>query len=184
MKIRFKDCLVIGFALFAMFFGAGNLIFPPQLGFLTGGKWDITFLAFSITSICVPILGIFAMGKAGGDIRRFAGKVHPLFADVFGTIIMLGIGPLLALPRTAATTYEIGVLPFSGSISPVVSSVVFFCYCVDFYYKAVKSNQYCRKVFDAGSYSCACSYYHSCDYVSAWPAQKSSAAEFLFKGIS
>ena len=138
MKIRFKDCLVIGFALFAMFFGAGNLIFPPQLGFLTGGKWDITFLAFSITSICVPILGIFAMGKAGGDIRRFAGKVHPLFADVFGTIIMLGIGPLLALPRTAATTYEIGVLPFSGSISPVVSSVVFFVIVLIFTIKPSK----------------------------------------------
>ena len=48
-----------------MCFGAGNLIFPPQLGFLTGGKWLVTFIAFAITGIGVPILGILAMGKAG-----------------------------------------------------------------------------------------------------------------------
>ena len=126
MKKEFRDAIIIGFALFAMFFGAGNLIFPPQLGFLTGSKWLVTFIAFAITGIGVPILGILAMGKAGGDIHHFAGKVSPLFADIFGTIIMLGIGPLLALPRTAATTYEIGVLPFNNSISPLASSIIFF----------------------------------------------------------
>lgn len=126
MKKGTKDCIIVGFALFAMFFGAGNLIFPPQLGFLTGSKWFVTFIAFSVTGICIPILGIFAMGKAGGDVQRFAGKVHPIFADIFGTVIMLGIGPLLAIPRTAATTYEIGVLPFTSSISPVISSIIFF----------------------------------------------------------
>lgn len=126
MKREFRDYLIIGFALFAMFFGAGNLIFPPQLGFLTGSKWGVTFIAFAITGIGIPILGIVAMGKAGGDVRHFAGKVSPLFADIFGTIIMLGIGPLLAIPRTAATTYEIGVLPFTSAISPLVSSIIFF----------------------------------------------------------
>ena len=138
MKKGFKDCIIVGFALFAMFFGAGNLIFPPLLGFMTGGKWFITFIAFSITGICIPILGIFAMGKAGGDVRHFAGKVHPFFADVFGTVIMLGIGPLLAIPRTAATTYEIGVLPFSSSISPMVSSIVFFIIVLVFSIKPSK----------------------------------------------
>lgn len=138
MKRGLKDCIIIGFALFAMFFGAGNLIFPPQLGFLTGSEWFITFIAFSITGICVPILGIFAMGKAKGDIRQFAGKVHPVFADIFGTVIMLGIGPLLAIPRTAATTYEIGVLPFSESISPVISSVIFFTVVLIFTIKPSK----------------------------------------------
>ncbi len=126
MKKEIKDSLVIGFALFAMFFGAGNLIFPPQLGFLTGTKWGITFFAFALTGIGMPILGIFAVGKAGGDIRRFAGKVHPLFADILGTVIMLGIGPLLAIPRTAATTYEIGVLPFTAHVTPLISSLCFF----------------------------------------------------------
>ena len=138
MKKGIKDCIVIGFALFAMFFGAGNLIFPPLLGFMTGGKWGITFIAFSITGICIPILGIFAMGKAGGDIQHFAGKVHPLFADIFGTVIMLGIGPLLALPRTAATTYEIGILPFSRTISPMMSSIIFFVIVLIFSIKQSK----------------------------------------------
>ena len=138
MKKGLRDCIIVGFALFAMFFGAGNLIFPPLLGFMTGSEWFITFIAFSITGICIPILGIFAMGKAGGDVQHFAGKVHPVFADVFGTVIMLGIGPLLALPRTAATTYEIGVLPFSTSISPVVSSIVFFTIVLIFSIKPSK----------------------------------------------
>ena len=138
MKKGFKDCIIVGFALFAMFFGAGNLIFPPLLGFITGSKWTVTFIAFSITGICIPILGIFAMGKAGGDVQHFAGKVHPLFADIFGTVIMLGIGPLLAIPRTAATTYEIGVLPFSTSVSPAVSSIIFFVIVLIFSIKSSK----------------------------------------------
>jgi hypothetical protein len=138
MKKGFRDCIIVGFALFAMFFGAGNLIFPPLLGFMTGSEWFITFIAFSITGICMPILGIFAMGKAGGDVQQFAGKVHPIFANVFGTVIMLGIGPLLALPRTAATTYEIGVLPFTTSISPVVSSIIFFAIVLIFSIKPSK----------------------------------------------
>ena len=138
MKKGFRDCIIVGFALFAMFFGAGNLIFPPLLGFMTGGKWFITFIAFSITGICIPILSIFSMGKAGGDIQHFAGKVHPVFADVFGTVIMLGIGPLLAIPRTAATTYEIGVLPFSIAISPVISSIIFFTIVLIFSIKPSK----------------------------------------------
>ena len=138
MKKGFRDCIIVGFALFAMFFGAGNLIFPPLLGFMTGSEWFITFIAFSITGICMPILGIFAMGKAGGDVQQFAGKVHPIFANVFGTVIMLGIGPLLALPRTAATTYEIGVLPFTTSISPIVSSIIFFAIVLIFSIKPSK----------------------------------------------
>lgn len=138
MKEGLRDCIIVGFALFAMFFGAGNLIFPPLLGFMTGSEWFVTFIAFSITGICIPILGIFAMGKAGGDVQHFAGKVHPVFAEVFGTVIMLGIGPLLALPRTAATTYEIGVLPFSTLISPVISSIVFFMIVLIFSIKPSK----------------------------------------------
>lgn len=126
MKKEVKDCIVIGFALFAMFFGAGNLIFPPHLGFLTGSKWLETFAAFALTGIGLPMLGIFAVGKAGGNLQGFAGKVHPLFADILGTIIILEIGPILAMPRTAATTYEISVLPFAPQVSPIVSSIVFF----------------------------------------------------------
>lgn len=126
MKKELHDCLIIGTALFAMFFGAGNLIFPPQLGFLTGVDWLTAFIAFAVTGIGIPILGIFSVEKAGGTVYHFASKVHPFFANIFGTIIMLGIGPLLALPRTAATTYEIGIRPFSDKINSFVSSLVFF----------------------------------------------------------
>lgn len=125
-KREMSDLLVVGFALFAMFFGAGNLIFPPLLGFITGEKWLETFIAFAITGIGLPMLGIFALGKCGGDFRVFTRKLHPLFGVVVGAIIMLEIGPLIAIPRTAATTFEISVLPFAPKASRLVASVVFF----------------------------------------------------------
>ena len=33
-KINHKNLLLLGITLFSMFFGAGNLIFPPFLGFV------------------------------------------------------------------------------------------------------------------------------------------------------
>ena len=126
MKKEVRDSLILGFALFAMFFGAGNLIFPPQLGFLTGSRWGAIFVSFALTGIGLPMLGIFAAGNAGGTLHGFAGKVHPIFADLLGTVIFLEIGPILAMPRTAATTFEISVLPFAPQMSPVLSSIIFF----------------------------------------------------------
>lgn len=120
------DLLVLGFALFAMFFGAGNLIFPPLLGFVTGEKWLVTFCSFALTGIGLPMLGIFALGKCGGDFRIFTKRLHPFFGVVMGAIIMLEIGPLIAIPRTAATTFEISVLPFAPLANRLVASVVFF----------------------------------------------------------
>ena len=89
MKKGLNDCIIVGFALFAMFFGAGNLIFPPLLGFMTGDKWFITFIAFSITGICIPILGIFAVGKAGGEVvtipKEYLGVDSKGYADRSGS---------------------------------------------------------------------------------------------------
>lgn len=125
MKKEMKDVLVIGAALFAMFFGAGNLIFPPAIGLAGGDKWLLSFLGFFMTGICLPILGVYAVSKAGGTINDLADKVSPKFSAVLGTIIVLAIGPLLAIPRTGATVYEIGIKPLF-SANPLVVSVVYF----------------------------------------------------------
>ncbi|MBF4691563.1 branched-chain amino acid transport system II carrier protein [Fusibacter ferrireducens] len=125
MKRQTKDSIVLGAALFAMFFGAGNLIFPPAIGLTSGDKWLFSLLGFFITGICLPVLGVLAVSKAGGTISELASKVGPKFSLIFGSIVVLAIGPLLAIPRTGATVYEIGVAPLS-SINPIWVSIIYF----------------------------------------------------------
>jgi len=121
-----RDILTIGFALFAMFFGAGNLLLPPFIGLQIGSYVWITIIAFSLTGILLPFFGILSIVRSGNSINDLGARIHPWMAPVLGTIIMLCIGPLIAIPRTAATTYEVGLLPSFPNFSPVVASILFF----------------------------------------------------------
>ncbi len=125
MKKIHKDAIVIGAALFAMFFGAGNLIFPPAIGLSTGNHWVSSLLGFLITGIGLPVMGVLAVSKAGGTINDLANRVSPKFSVIIGTIIILAIGPLLAIPRTGATVYEIGIKPMMN-VHPLLVSVIYF----------------------------------------------------------
>ena len=102
-----KDVMLTGFALFAMLFGAGNLIFPPILGYELGSNWKTAIFAFILTGVGMPLLGLIASAIAGKDFNNFSGKVSPIFTKIFITALVLAIGPLLAIPRTAATAYEL-----------------------------------------------------------------------------
>ena len=121
-----RDIITIGFALFAMFFGAGNLLLPPYIGLLIGDHVWITILGFGLTGILLPFLGILSVVKAGEKFEDLGAKIHPLLSPVLGSAIMLCIGPLIAIPRTAATTYEVGILPSFPESSPILTSVIFF----------------------------------------------------------
>lgn len=125
MKKEMKDVLIIGAALFAMFFGAGNLIFPPAIGVMGADHWVLSLLGFFITGICLPVLGVLVVSKAGGSINDLADKVGVKFSTILGTVIVLAIGPLLAIPRTGATVYEIGIKPMF-SVNPLIVSIVYF----------------------------------------------------------
>lgn len=126
-EIRTRDLFIIGFALFAMFFGAGNLIFPPYLGLISGPQWWVGFLGFTITDAGLGLLAIIALSKYDGNLNVLASRVNKTFAIIISTAIILCIGPFLATPRTAATTYEIGILPIFGeSVNRYLFSVVFF----------------------------------------------------------
>lgn len=120
------DSIVLGLALFAMFFGAGNLIFPPSIGLNAGDSWFSAMLGFFLTGIGMPLLGILAISKAGGTLENFAGKVNRKFSKIYGAIAVVVLGPLLGVPRTGATTYEMGISPIFSGISPIVVSIVFF----------------------------------------------------------
>ncbi len=121
-----NDVILVGFALFAMFFGAGNLIFPPFMGFMAGTHWAPALVGFLITGIGMPLLGIMASARAGGTVEKLAEIVSPKFSRVLSIVILLAIGPLLAIPRTAATTFELGVRPNFDGAPAWISSIVFF----------------------------------------------------------
>ena len=125
-KDMMRDTIVIGFALFAMFFGAGNLIFPTFLGLESGRSWSIGLFGFVLADVGLAILSIVAAAKCNGDVSEIFGKVGKNLSIILGAVIMICLGPLLAIPRTAATTYEMGVVPIFEGFSPVVFSIIFF----------------------------------------------------------
>lgn len=116
-SLSVKKLLVVSFTLFSMFFGAGNLIFPPYLAAQSGTSVWIAAAGFLISAVGLPVLGVVAVARCGG-LKNLAGRVHPTFALIFTILIYLSIGPCLAIPRTASTSFEMAVLPFIGGSSP------------------------------------------------------------------
>jgi LIVCS family branched-chain amino acid:cation transporter len=98
--------------LFALFLGAGNIIFPPLLGQMAGSDLTVAMLGFLITGVGLPLLAILSIAHAGGGLQTIAARVNPLFGIIFTMIVYLAIGPFFGIPRTATVSYEIGVLPF------------------------------------------------------------------------
>ena len=69
------DIIVVGFAIFSMFFGAGNLIFPPYIGMASGSGWLISYLGFIISDVGMILLSIIAIAKAGSyQFKKNMGK--------------------------------------------------------------------------------------------------------------
>jgi len=119
-----REVWITGFALFALFFGAGNLILPPFLGANSGEEWGLVFLGFIITAVFIPILGIFAHAKVQGTMYDLARKVAPWFSSLY-CIIMYLIAVTLPAPRTASVAHEMAIQPFFGS-SPLLTSSIYF----------------------------------------------------------
>lgn len=121
-----KDIIVVGFALFAMFFGAGNLIFPPFLGVLSGSSWITGFAGFILADVGLALLAILAAARCNGEVNKVLSRSGKSLAIILGSAIMICLGPLLAIPRTAATTFEMGITPLFNGFSPVLFSIIFF----------------------------------------------------------
>ena len=121
-----KDIIVVGFALFAMFFGAGNLIFPPFLGVVSGSSWITGFAGFILADVGLALLAILAAARCNGEVSKVLSRSGKNLAIILGSAIMICLGPLLAIPRTAATTFEMGITPLLKGLSPVLFSIKFF----------------------------------------------------------
>lgn len=126
MKKSTKDSIVIGFALFSMFFGAGNLIFPGFLGNSLGSDFLLGTVGFVVTGVGLPLLAIVACSKGDGTFESIGNRIDRKFILIFTTVLFLAIGPLMAVPRTAATTFELSVNPFLPNVPAIVAITVYF----------------------------------------------------------
>lgn len=122
-----KDIFTFGFALFAMFFGAGNLIFPPYLGIISGPAWFTSFAGFTFADAGLALLAVIAIALVRGEIMEMFGRIGKIPAILLSFADIMCVGPLLVIPRTGATTYEMGITPLFGTGVPiVVVAIIFF----------------------------------------------------------
>ena len=109
--------LAIGMMLFALFFGAGNLIFPAALGQHAGDNVGWALLGFVLTGVGLPLLGVVAMGYSScKDVEELASRVHPIYGLLYTISLYLSIGPMFATPRTGTVAYEIAIKPFADGL--------------------------------------------------------------------
>lgn len=129
-KLNLKTKFLMGVTLFSMFFGAGNLIFPPYLGAQAGTSAWTAFIGFAMSAVGLPVLGVIAVTVSGG-LNALASRVHPKFAFVYIAVLYLAIGPCLAIPRTASTSFSMAGPPFLPESVPeapvqLLYTIVFF----------------------------------------------------------
>ncbi|WP_027701425.1 branched-chain amino acid transport system II carrier protein [Metaclostridioides mangenotii] len=128
MSKQMKDIIIVGFALFSMFFGAGNLLFPPYLGLVSGQNWLLSIFAFVLADAGIALLVIIASAKCSGSLDDILSRSGKTLARII-SIAALSCLALLVIPRTAATTYEMGIMPIIGdfgSLSRIICSMIFF----------------------------------------------------------
>lgn len=128
--MKTRDTVTIGFMLFALFFGAGNLIYPPELGIESGTSYWPAIIGFIITGVGLPIIAVSAIALVSEDAKALASRVHPLFGLIFTSAIYLAIGPFFGIPRAANVAFEMGVNPLFGSNT---SSLLLFGFMVIFF---------------------------------------------------
>lgn len=134
--------IAIGLMLFALFFGAGNLIFPAAMGQSAGENVWWALLGFCVTGVGLPLLGVMAMGYSGcRDLQELAGRVHPWFGTFYTVVCYMAIGPCFAVPRTGTVSFEIGIRPFLSADATGVALPIFLAvfFAVTFWFAASPS---------------------------------------------
>ena len=130
MKLNKKNMMVISFMLFSLFFGAGNLIFPPFLGQNAGEHTFTAMAGFLLTAVVLPVLGVIVVARFDG-LDKLSGKTGKRFAFIFTVLIYLSIGPGLGIPRVTSVPFEMAVSPYlpndaNRTLWMVLYSALFF----------------------------------------------------------
>lgn len=127
--MRKKNILLLGFMLFSLFFGAGNLIFPPFLGMESGDAFVPAILGFILSAVCIPLLAVLSVSLSNNGLLEIGQRVHPVFGMIFTIVIYLSIGAMYGIPRAASVAYELGfvqVFHVENGWSLFVFTVLFF----------------------------------------------------------
>lgn len=132
-RLTLTNALALGLMTFALFLGAGNLVFPPQVGQQAGTDVWPAALGFLTTGVGLPVLGIVAVAVAGGGLDRILSPLPRWAATLFGLAIYLSIGPMFAMPRTATVSWSMGAEPFFNQPSSLDQAL----YVIGFFSLAV-----------------------------------------------
>lgn len=124
--------VAVGLMLFSMFFGAGNLIFPPMLGVESGEHFTPAMIGFLLTGVLMPVLTVIAIAISGTGVRDLASRAGAVFGLIFSIVAYLSIGALYAVPRAAAIGYELGIestFDLTGGWWRLAGTFAFFLVC-------------------------------------------------------
>ena len=141
-KLNIMQIISISMMLFAIFFGAGNMIFPPAMGQLAGTNFPSALVGFILTDVGIAILGITAIVMVGTKIDDLGQLVNRHFALFFSISVYMLIGPLFGLPRTATVSFEISMSPYIAPELHLITRFIFSAvYFAITYYLSSNSNK-------------------------------------------
>ena len=126
--LKSRDIIALGFMTFALFVGAGNIIFPPMVGLQAGENVWTAALGFLLTAVGLPVLTVIALARVGGGVDNLSTPIGKKAGVLLATVCYLAVGPLFATPRTATVSFEVGIAPLTGTgVAPLlIYSIVYF----------------------------------------------------------
>ncbi|MDU9389363.1 branched-chain amino acid transport system II carrier protein [Pseudomonas japonica] len=144
MKVlKGQDILALGFMTFALFVGAGNIIFPPIVGLQSGPHVWMAALGFLVTAVGLPVITVVALAKVGGGMDELSSPIGKIAGGLLAAAAYLAVGPLFATPRTATVSFEVGVAPLTGE-----SPLALFLYSLVYFLVVLAVSMYPGKLLD------------------------------------
>ena len=125
-KKKFLTLSTTGFALFAMFFGAGNLVIPPYIGLKMGAASGAAFVGFFLSGIFIPFLAVLMVSSIGSSFSDLGKRFPAPFVNSLVVLIIVVFGPIVCVPRSGSTTYEVAIEPFFPMVGKITFGVIFF----------------------------------------------------------
>lgn len=127
-QLKKRDIIALGFMTFALFVGAGNIIFPPMVGLQAGGQIWLAAIGFLITAVGLPVITVMAIAKAGGGIDSLSAPIGRRAGLLLATVCYLAVGPLFATPRTTTVSFEVAIAPLTGNntLALLIYSVLYY----------------------------------------------------------
>jgi LIVCS family branched-chain amino acid:cation transporter len=123
-KLLSAEIIVTGLAIFSMFFGAGNLMFPLRVGLMAGQDYPIATLGFLLSATLLPLIGLIGSILFDGNYEAFFGRIGKVPGFVLTTFILFIIGPVIAMPRIV-TLSHVMIQPFMPEVSLFLFTIIF-----------------------------------------------------------